>query len=205
VITSNNNVPSWIATNSANAYQAVYDPDVLRLEAAGVDNNWLYQGTTASSASNSAKQNLSTPLADNTKYVLSVMTGFDTSTSYGYPAVGNGVSTGNVFARLLVDTSIAQDGSSLVAMPGFVAGLSSTPAPASHGSIVNWTLTWQTGPGEALAGDAIWVQLAMNASVANDEVYWDNVSLVTSVPEPSAALLVSAILGATLLRRRRAA
>ena len=115
VITANNNVPSWIATDASGQYQAVYDPDAVRLEAAGVDNNWLYQGYAGLA---SAKQQVTT-LANYGAYTLTVTVGRDAAGNiFSFPPVGNGVSTGNAFARLLVDNSVLQDGSSLVAMPG---------------------------------------------------------------------------------------
>jgi hypothetical protein len=195
-----NNVPLWTATTSGGIYQATYDPPFGRLEGAGVENNWGYMGFPGTAT---LLQKLSPTLgvANSSTYVLTVTVGREVSNAYPlFPNVGDGVSTGDVFARLLVDNSVLQDGSSLVAMPGFISNV--TPTPASAGDIVNWTLTWTTGNSEALAGDALYVQLQAT-TVTGAEVYWDNVGLtVNAVPEPaSAGLALLGFCGVAAARR----
>ena len=152
-------------------------------------NNDTVTTYTVGGVGGSARQTLQgITLANNTRYTLTVDVGADSMMSAGHPqypfptTLGNGVSTGDVFARLLANSGAS-------AMPGFLPGSSTVTAP-TPGDFTPWTLVWQTGANETFAGTPLVVDL----SVLNNSAYFDNVALTTEfiapVPEPSTVLLL---------------
>jgi hypothetical protein len=174
-----------------------------------IDNNiaWLFIAEGKRLGSISARQTLGATLQLNTRYTLSLRVaqsahaeGDITLDNPVFPNLGNGVNTGEVFARLWVNSVSTP-------MPGFLAAASIVAVPADD-QWVNWTLTWETGASEALAGGTLGIELYSQANTQSlstpVEVFFDDVTLdATSVPEPSSALLVAiSVLGRSLLRRR---
>jgi hypothetical protein len=142
-------------------------------------------------------------LENNTRYTLSLRVaqarreeGVESKPNPVFPALGDGVTTGDVFARLRV-------GSLATPMPGFQLGASSVSAAADD-EWVNWTLTWQTGDAEPLAGQALFVQLFHQGTRPVGglpaEVFFDDIA-ITAVPEPSA--MASAALAMILFAAQR--
>jgi hypothetical protein len=188
-------INNW--TNAPANTIGLFDPDTNRMSSQGGDNNTVVLYT----ANASLRQTLSVNLENLKTYTLTIQAGADSSMTgpnptYPFPALGNGVSTGNVLARLMANAGAS-------AMPGFVPGMSSVSTP-TLGNFTNWTLVWQTGASEPLAGTALVVDLRILTGLPgnNESAYFDNVALtVGPIPEPSAAILVVAG-GALLLRRR---
>jgi hypothetical protein len=194
-VMTDNNLRPFVAsdnwTGSGNAY--LYDPDNNRMSTQGGENNTAY-----TARSSSVRQTLGVTLENNFRYTLTLDVGNNDAFGGGvffFPTLGDGVSTGNVFARLL-----ANGGGS--AMPGFLPGSSTVSIPAP-GAFTPWTLVWQTGPSEPLAGTTLVVDLSVGGGDGTTpiEAFFDNVSL-TSVPEPSSVVLLLACGGMLLARRR---
>jgi hypothetical protein len=210
-------VPGWTFTAGSNpdsftAYGGVSDLAVPNHATEGLlDNNiaWLFIRPTGVFGSMSVSQQLAgISLENNTRYTLSIRVaqarreeGIESKPNPVFPALGDGVSTGNVFARLMV-SGLA------TAMPGFLPALSVVSAPADN-EWVTWTLNWQTGASESLAGQALSVQLLHQGTQAVGglpaEVFFDDVAVTaTAVPEPTT--FVNLVFGMSLLwsqRRRR--
>jgi hypothetical protein len=184
-------ISDWTIADANTAF--LYDPPADRMSSQGGDNNTV---VTNPDPNTSVRQTLGITVANNSLYTLTVDVGADSypdgaGTSYPLPPIGNGVSTGNLFTRLLANGGASP-------MPGFLSSNASVP---SIGNFVTWTLVWQTGASEALAGTGIVVELAQNAET---EAYFDNVSLtVTAVPEPASLSLLIGGSAAVMLRRRR--
>lgn len=172
-----------------------------------LDNNiaWLFLRATGVPASMSVSQQLAGgSLENNTLYTLSVRVaqarreeGVESKPNPVFPFLGDGVSSGDVFARLRV-------GSLATPMPGFQPATSSV-STVSDNEWVTWTLRWQTGAAEALVGQTLFVQLFHQGTRPTGglpaEVFFDDVS-VTSVPEPTAITSVTVTLALFASRRR---
>lgn len=205
-------VPGWTFAAASNpdsftAYGGVSDLATPNHAPEGLlDNNiaWLFLRPTGVAGSMSVSQQLAGSLLDNnTLYTLSLRVaqarreeGLESKPNPVFPTLGDGVSTGEVFARLRV-------GDLATPMPGFQPALSSVSTVADN-EWVTWTLNWQTGAAEALAGQPLFVQLLHQGTRPTGglpaEVFFDDVA-VTAVPEPG--VLTSAALAALVLAARR--
>lgn len=174
-----------------------------------IDNNiaWFFINEGRQTGSISAQQSLAASLQNNTRYTLTLRVAQSAHAEGDplldnplFPTLGNGVNTGNVFARLWVN-SVATP------MPGFLAGSSSVSAPGDN-EWVNWTLVWETGANELLAGGTLGIELYNQANTQSlsvpVEVFFDDVAITTSaVPEPSSVMLCASGMLMPILRRRR--
>jgi hypothetical protein len=209
-------VPGWTFTamqlDGFTSYGGVSDlgnanhgPDGL------IDNNiaWLFINEGRRTASVSVTQILAETLQPNTRYTLTLRVAQSARAEGNpaldnplFPTLGNGVSTGDVFARVYAGAS----GSTI---PGFRSALSSVSEPADN-AWVNWTLVWETGASEPLAGTALGIELFNRADTqalgVPVEVFFDDIALsAVIVPEPgTATMLLLASAGAVSLRRGRA-
>lgn len=207
-------VPGWAFTatqiNTFTSYGGVSDLAAANHAPEGaIDNNiaWLFINEGRQTGSVSARQTLAASLQNNTRYTLTLRVAQSAHAEGNpaldnpiFPTLGNGVNTGEVFARLWVN-------SASTAMPGFLAGASSVSVPGDD-TWVNWTLVWETGANESLAGGILGIELYNQANTQSlsvpVEVFFDDVALTTSVvPEPSAAMLFAAGVVWPALRRRR--
>jgi hypothetical protein len=205
-------VPGWnfLATqlDTFTSYGGVSDLGIANHGPEGLlDNNiaWLFINSGRRTGSVSVTQTLGETLQPNTRYTLMLRVaqsahaeGNPTLPDPPFPNLGDGVSTGDVFARLYL-------GSTNTAMPGFQLALSSVAVPANH-EWVNWTLVWETGASESMAGMPIGIELFNRADTRSPnlpvEVFFDDIALTAAaVPEPRVALLLVA--GALLPQRRR--
>lgn len=207
-------VPGWtfVATqiDTFTSYGGVSDLGVFNHSLEGpLDNNiaWLFINQGRRTGAMSVFQTLGDTLQNNTRYTLTLRVaqsahaeGNQSLPDPNFPALGDGVSTGDVFARMRV-------GSTATAMPGFLPGESTVSIPPNN-EWVNWTLSWQTGPNESLAGAPLVIELFNRANTQGSplpvEVFFDDVTLsAVAVPEPSVSALAAA-LGVLLgLRRQR--
>ena len=206
-------VPNWTFTasqqDSFTSYGGVSDLAIANHAPEGaLDNNiaWLFIGEGKRLGSMSVRQTLAATLQENTRYTLTLRVA-QSARAEGNPALdnpvfpnlGNGVSTGDVFARLWVN-------SPGTAMPGFLALASSVSVPADN-TWVDWTLVWETGASEALEGGTLGIELYNQANTqalsAPVEVFFDEVALdATTVPEPASGALVVGSAGTFLASRR---
>ncbi|MES2568992.1 MAG: hypothetical protein V4710_02930 [Verrucomicrobiota bacterium] len=208
-------VPGWTFATGSNpdtftAYGGVSDLAIPNHGPEGLlDNNiaWLFIRPTGVFGRIIASQQLvGSALENNTLYTLSLRVaqarreeGIETKSNPVFPTLGDGVSTGDVFARLRV-------GDLNTSMPGFQPSASIVSTVADD-SWVNWRLTWQTGSAEPLAGQPLFVQLYHQGTRPTgglpSEVFFDDIA-VTAVPEPtSTALALVAVMGLALQRPRR--
>lgn len=207
-------VPGWTfhATqiNTFTSYGGVSDLAVANHGPEGaIDNNiaWFFINEGRQTGSISARQTLAASLQNNTRYTLTLRVAQSAHAEGNpaldnpiFPTLGNGVNTGNVFARLWVNSVSTP-------MPGFLAGASSVSIPGDD-QWVNWTLVWETGAADALAGGTLGIELFNQANTqalsVPVEVFFDDVALTTAaVPEPSSAMLLAAVAWWPALRRRR--
>jgi hypothetical protein len=209
------NVPGWTFAaeqlDTFTSYGGVSDLAAANHGPEGaLDNNiaWFFINEARRTASVSATQTLGDGLQPGMRYTLSGRVAQSARAEGNpaldnplFPTLGDGVSTGDVFLRLYV-------GAPGTALPGFVPGLSSVSAPADN-VWVSWTLTWETGATEPLAGMPLGVELFNRANTlalsVPVEVFFDDIALVaTPVPEPGAAAFVVAglLFGGGRLRRR---
>lgn len=202
--------PGWTfgynQIDNYSAYAGISDLAAANLSSEGaLDNNivWLFVAANKQTTSVWARQTLSATVELNTRYTLTLRVaqaaraeGNPSLPNPIFPTLGNGVDTGNVFARL-------RAGNATTAMPGFLSSASSVSAPGDH-EWVNWTLVWETGASEALAGQALMIELFNTASSVGGlpvEVFYDDLVLTTSaVPEPGTWALLG---GAGWLMGRR--
>jgi|GEM_PF-6930320 len=205
-------VPGWtfsaVQQDSYTSYGGVSDLATANHGPEGsIDNNiaWLFINQGRRTASVSATQLLGETLQANTRYTLTLRVaqsaraeGNPALANPTFPVLGDGVTIGDVFARLFV-------GSTGTAMPGFQALQSSISVPADN-TWVNWTLVWETGSAEALAGTTLGIELFNRADTQATnlpaEVFFDDLMLTAvAVPEPGASWL--GVCAAALLGRRR--
>lgn len=205
-------VPGWTFAagsdpDSFTAYGGVSDLAVPNHATEGLlDNNiaWLFIRPTGVFGSMSVSQQLAGSLLENnTLYTLTLRVaqaaheeGKPTLPNPVFPTLGDGVSTGNVFARLRV-------GSLATPMPGFLPAASIVSTVADD-QWVDWTLKWQTGAAEPLAGQPLFVQLLHQGTRPTGglaaEVFFDDLA-ITAVPEP--AVTHAALVGTALVALRR--
>jgi len=205
-------VPGWtfsaVQQDTYTSYGGVSDLGTANHGSEGLlDNNiaWLFINQGRRTGSVSVTQVLAETLQPNTRYTLTLRVaqsahaeGNPALANPLFPTLGDGVSTGDVFARLFV-------GSVGTAMPGFLSGLSSVSVPADD-TWVTWTLVWETGAAESLAGTALGIELFnradTRASNLPSEVFFDDLVLTAvAVPEADVAGLMA--LGSTVLGLRR--
>ncbi len=194
-------VPGWnfsaTQVNSFTCYGGVSDLGIGNHAPDGlIDNNiaWLFINEGRQTGTISVEQLLSATLQNNTRYTLTARVA-QAAHSEGnpaldnpvFPALGNGVSTGDVFARLYLGTPATP-------MPGFLSGLSFVSVPADD-TWVNWTLVWETAAAESLAGATLGIQLFNRANTSSltvpVEVFFDDIALnAVAVPESGSLALV---------------
>ncbi|MGC4003913.1 MAG: PEP-CTERM sorting domain-containing protein [Pirellulales bacterium] len=95
-------------------------------------------------------------------------------------------------------------------MPGHLVASSTFVAP-NDDQWVDWTLVWETGANEPLAGGTLGIELfARAATTANNlpaEVFFDDLTLdvvsTAAVPEPSTFVGIFLCVGAIAVRLRR--
>lgn len=207
-------VPGWTFAAGSNpdsftAYGGVSDLAIPNHAPEGaLDNNiaWLFIRPTGVAGSMSVSQALAGSVLENeTRYTLTLRVaqarreeGIESRPNPIFPTLGDGVTTGDVFARLRV-------GSLATPMPGFLPGSSSVSTVADN-EWTTWTLMWQTGAAEPLAGQQLFVQLLHQGTRPTGglpaEVFFDDVA-VTAVPEPGAASLLLCAVAVLAARRRR--
>lgn len=122
-------------------------------------------------------QTLSATIQTNTRYTLTLQAGEPGSFGNGqprlFPVLGNAVTTGDVFARLRAGTTATP-------FPGFVSSL---VPPPPDGRFTNWTLIWETGPSEPLAGQPIVIELFNQRTTGTGnqrEVFYDDIAIDAS-------------------------
>jgi hypothetical protein len=208
-------VPNWTfgytQMTTFSAYAGVSDLAVGNHASEGaIDNNiaWFFIQENKQLATIFARQTLSATLANNTRYTLTVRVAQSAHAEGDplldnpiFPTLGNGVSTGDVFARLWVNNPTT-------AMPGFLAAASIVSVPADD-TWANWTLVWETGANEGLAGGTLGIELFNRANTIGQtlpvEVFFDDLALqAVAVPEPTTLglFLVGSCLGCVHYRRR---
>lgn len=205
-------IPGWTfaatQTTTFSSYGGVSDLATANHAPEGaLDNNvlWLFVAANKDTATVTASQTLTDTIQPNTRYTLTARVaqsahaeGNAALPNPTFPTLGNGASTGDVFARL-------RAGNLATPMPGLVSSTVSVPADDTW---VNWTLVWETGAAEPLAGQPLVVELfhraATIATNLPSEVFFDDVAVATApVPEPGGMALVVVGAAAMLRRRRR--
>lgn len=143
---------------------------------------WLYIPENRPKASLSVTQQLTAAVQPKTKYTLKVKVaqsahaeGKANMPNPDFPKLGDGVSTGDVFARLRVGTVATE-------MPGYVSSEVSEPPDNEW---VTWTIVWQTAATEPLAGKKLVLEFFSTAEKHPRpvEVFFDDVELTTAPAE----------------------
>ncbi len=207
-------VPGWTfsttQTSSFSSYAGVSDLAVgNHVPEGALDNNvaWFFIQEGKQTATLSANQTLGEALQNNTRYTLTARVAQSAHAEGNpafknpiFPTLGNGVDTGDVFARLWVNNSSTP-------MPGHIVAASSVSAPGDN-LWVNWTLVWETGASEPLVGGTLGIELFSRANTVGYlnpvEVFFDDIALNTAAaPEPSRAVLMLAGIALICARRSR--